>query len=134
GAHEGSGLGDRFLGHLERCSVLIHLVDGTAEDVAGAYRVIRGEIDAYGAGLGDKPELLCLNKVDALSAEERAEKTDALAAASSNKVHALSGVSGEGVKEVLRLTADEIWATRAAEREDARDPRQDAGEDEGWQP
>ncbi|PKQ02663.1 MAG: GTPase ObgE, partial [Alphaproteobacteria bacterium HGW-Alphaproteobacteria-12] len=130
GAHEGSGLGDRFLGHLERCSILIHLVDGTAEDVAGAYRVIRGEIEAYGAGLEEKPELLCLNKADALSAEERGEKMAALAAASGGNVHILSGVSGEGVKEVLRLAADEIWKTRAAEREETREAGE---EEEGWQ-
>ena len=131
GAHEGSGLGDRFLGHLERCSILIHLIDGTAADVAGAYRVIRGEIEAYGAGLEEKPELLCLNKADALSVEERGEKTAALAAASGGNVHILSGVSGEGVTEVLRLAADEIWKARTAEREEAREAGE---EEEGWQP
>ncbi len=82
GAHEGAGLGDRFLGHLERCSILIHLIDGTQEDVADAYAVIRGEIEAYGAGLEDKPEILCLNKSDALTDEERAEKKRTLEDAS----------------------------------------------------
>jgi GTP-binding protein len=71
GAHEGAGLGDRFLGHLERCRILIHLVDGTSDDVGEAYGVIRSEIEAYGAGLEEKPEILCLNKADALTPEER---------------------------------------------------------------
>ncbi|MDO9127978.1 MAG: GTPase, partial [Parvibaculum sp.] len=130
GAHEGAGLGDRFLGHLERCSILIHLVDGTAEDDAEAYHVIRGEIEAYGAGLEDKPEILCLNKADALSEEERDEKAALLAEESGSTVHILSGVSGEGVTEVLRLTADEIWKKRAAEKAEAARSE----EEEGWKP
>ncbi|MEP2861929.1 GTPase ObgE, partial [Parvibaculum sp.] len=101
GAHEGAGLGDRFLGHLERCNILIHLIDGTAEDVGEAYRVIRGEIEAYGAGLEDKPEILCLNKADALTPEEREEKTAILAEESGAQVRVISGVSGEGVTDVL---------------------------------
>ena len=129
GAHEGAGLGDRFLGHLERCSILIHLVDGTQDDVADAYAVIRGEIEAYGAGLEDKPEILCLNKADALTEEERAERKRALEEASGGTVHLLSGVSGEGVTAVLRLVADEIARNRAAER--AEDNQT---EEEGWQP
>ncbi|MBX3489522.1 GTPase ObgE [Parvibaculum sp.] len=129
GAHEGAGLGDRFLGHLERCSILIHLVDGTQEDVADAYAVIRGEIEAYGAGLEDKPEILCLNKADALTEEERAERKRALEEASGGTVHLLSGVSGEGVTAVLRLVADEIARNRAAERAE-----ENQTEEEGWQP
>src|SRR5262249_7906646 len=73
GAHEGAGLGDRFLGHVERCRVLLHLVDGTAEDVAGAYRTVRAELTEYGAGLTDKPEIVALNKIDALTKEVIAE-------------------------------------------------------------
>ncbi|MEQ8593432.1 MAG: GTPase ObgE [Parvibaculum sp.] len=129
GAHEGAGLGDRFLGHLERCSILIHLIDGTQEDVADAYAVIRGEIEAYGAGLEDKPEILCLNKSDALTDEERAEKKRTLEDASGGSVHLLSGVSGEGVTAVLRLVADEIAKNRAAER-----AAEQQTEEEGWQP
>lgn len=128
GAHEGAGLGDRFLGHLERCRILIHLVDGTAEDVAEAYRVIRGEIEAYGAGLEEKPEILCLNKADALSEEEREEKKAILAAESGGEVYVISGVSGEGVTDVLRLAADEIGIRRAEERAEETDA------EEGWQP
>ncbi|MAM96093.1 GTPase ObgE [Parvibaculum sp.] len=130
GAHEGAGLGDRFLGHLERCNILIHLIDGTAEDVGEAYRVIRGEIEAYGAGLEDKPEILCLNKADALTPEEREEKTAILAKESGTKVHVISGVSGEGVREILRLVASEI----AAKREEEKAGPAEGEEDEGWRP
>jgi len=130
GAHEGAGLGDRFLGHLERCSILIHLVDGTQDDVAEAYEVIRGEIEAYGAGLEDKPEILCLNKADALTDEDRAEKKQQLEEASGGKVQMLSGVSGEGVTAVLRLVADAIAENRARERKaEAQDE-----DEEGWKP
>src|SRR3989338_8680094 len=113
GASEGLGLGDRFLGHLERCRILIHLVDGTSDDVGEAYGVIRSEIEAYGAGLEEKPEILCLNKADALSEEEREEKKAILAAESGGEVYVISGVSGEGVTDVLRLAADEIGIRRA---------------------
>lgn len=128
GAHEGAGLGDRFLGHLERCRILIHLIDGTSDDVADAYHVIRGEIEAYGAGLEEKPEILCLNKADALTPEEREEKTAILQEESGAEVFVISGVSGEGIQNVLRLAADEIGARRAEER------AEEAEQDEGWQP
>lgn len=128
GAHEGAGLGDRFLGHLERCRILIHLIDGTQDDVADAYHIIRGEIEAYGAGLEDKPEILCLNKADALTPEERDEKTAILEEESGADVFVISGVSGEGIQNVLRLAADEIGARRAEER------AEEAEQDEGWQP
>ncbi|PKP77031.1 MAG: GTPase ObgE [Alphaproteobacteria bacterium HGW-Alphaproteobacteria-3] len=128
GAHEGAGLGDRFLGHLERCRILIHLVDGTSDDVGEAYGIIRGEIEAYGAGLEDKPEILCLNKADALTPEEREEKKAILAAESGGEVYVISGVSGEGIIGILRLAADEIGIRRAEER------AEEADEEEGWQP
>ena len=102
GAHEGAGLGDRFLRHVERCRILLHLVDGTADDVAAAWRTVRGEVAAYGNGLSDKPEILALNKADALSDEEREARRDALEAAAGRPVAVISGVSGEGVPDVLR--------------------------------
>ncbi len=102
GAHEGAGLGTRFLGHMERCAVLLHLVDGTLEDVAGAYRTIRAELAAYGHGLTAKPEIVGLNKSDAIGPREISAKTAALAAAGAAPVMALSGVTGAGVTEVLR--------------------------------
>ncbi|WP_170815338.1 GTPase, partial [Salmonella enterica] len=80
GAHEGAGIGTRFLGHVERTAVLIHLVDGTQEDVAGAWRTVRHELEAYGEGLEDKPELLALNKIDALDEETIAAKAAELEA------------------------------------------------------
>ena len=101
GAHEGAGLGDRFLGHIERCGVLLHLVDGTQDDVADAYRTVRTELQAYGHGLTAKPEIVCLNKVDALGPEERAGQRERLSAEAGAAVHLLSGVAGEGVREVL---------------------------------
>jgi GTP-binding protein len=128
GAHEGAGLGDRFLGHLERCRILIHLVDGTSDDVGEAYGVIRSEIEAYGAGLEEKPEILCLNKADALTPEEREEKKAILAAESGGEVYVISGVSGEGVTDILRLAADEVGIRRAEER------AEETEEEEGWRP
>ena len=73
GAHEGVGLGDRFLGHVERCAVLLHLVDGSQPDPAGAWRTVREELEHYGQGLAEKPELLCLNKVDAMTPQARVQ-------------------------------------------------------------
>ena len=105
GASEGLGLGTRFLGHVERCGVLLHLVDGTQDDVAGAYRIIRKELKRYDAVLGDKKEIVGLNKIDALSPEEIEEKLAALKKASRKTVYPLSTVSGQGVPAVLRA----IW-------------------------
>ena len=113
GAHEGAGLGDRFLGHIERCAVLLHLVDGTEADVAHAYRTVRGELDAYGHGLAAKPEIVCLNKVDALIEADRAERRAQLAAASGAAVRLVSGAAGQGVPEVL-AAAHRAVGNRAA--------------------
>ncbi len=102
GAHEGVGLGIKFLGHVERAGILLHLVDGTQEDVADAYKTIRKELKAYSATLAEKEEIVALNKCDALTPEEIKEKSAALKKASKKKIYAISGVSGEGVKDVLR--------------------------------
>jgi GTP-binding protein len=102
GASEGAGLGTRFLGHVERTSVLIHLVDATQEDVGQAWRTVRQELAAYGEGLGDKAEILALNKIDALDADSRREKAAELEAAAGVAPRLVSGVSGEGVTELLR--------------------------------
>jgi GTP-binding protein len=102
GANEGAGLGDRFLGHIERCAGLIHLVDGTEEDVGQAYRVIRGELAAYGAGLDAKPEIVCLNKIDALNDADKSEKLAALSKAAGRPARAISGVSGVGLQALMR--------------------------------
>jgi GTP-binding protein len=108
GASDGAGLGTRFLGHLERCKVLIHLVDGSQDDVVAAYRTVREELVAYGAGLEDKPEIVALNKVDALDEDLRTLQRDALSEAVGRPVMLVSGVSGEGVSEVLRAALLQI--------------------------
>jgi GTP-binding protein len=102
GAHEGRGLGDTFLGHVERCAVLLHLVDGTSATPAEDYRVVLRELDAYGAGLADKPRVIALNKVDALTPEEAEERAAALGRAAGAPVHRVSGATGQGAREVLR--------------------------------
>ncbi len=108
GAHEGVGLGDRFLGHAERCGAILHLIDGTGDDIAKTYKTIRAELEAYGHGLGEKFEIVALNKIDAIPANEVAKKRAALEKASGAKVFLLSGVSGKGVNDVLRAMAHEI--------------------------
>jgi GTP-binding protein len=130
GASEGAGLGTRFLGHVERSASLIHLIDGTQADVVEAWRIIRHELDAYGEGLADKTELLALNKIDALSQEEREEKSAALEAASGKRPWLVSGVSGEGVAELLRAAWAEVRKTRG-EIDDAGDDVQPVG---AWTP
>ena len=115
GAHEGAGLGDRFLGHVERCRVLLHLVDGTGEDPAAAYRTIRAELAAYGAGLADKPEVVALSKADALSEKERKKAKAALAKAAGVEPLVVSAASGEGVEAVLRLLARAIGGAKSAD-------------------
>jgi GTP-binding protein len=117
GAHEGAGLGTRFLGHVERCRVLLHLVDATADDVAVAYRVVRAELKAYGAGLEKKKEIVALSKCDALTDAVLAQKAAALRGAARKKPLLVSAVSGRGVKEVVAALAREI--ERSADKERA---------------
>jgi GTPase len=112
GAHEGAGLGTRFLGHMERCAVLLHLIDGTQEDVAEAYRTIRAELEAYGHGLTQKPEIVGLNKSDAILAEELPEKAAELADEAQAPVMTLSGATGAGVTEVLRALKAHVLEAR----------------------
>ena len=133
GAHEGLGLGDRFLGHIERCGVLLHLIDGTQEDLVEAYRTVRAELEQYGGGLAEKTEIVGLNKCDALDADMIAERKAALEKAAGAPVHALSGVSGEGVDKVLSALLAEIRLDRAARA--AEKKAGDAAEaGEGWTP
>jgi GTP-binding protein len=113
GAHEGTGLGDRFLGHVERCAVLLHLVDGAAGDVVRAWRTVRAELAAYGGGLAEKPEVLALNKADAMTPREAAARRAALARASGNQVLLVSGATGQGVDAVLHALWTRIAQARA---------------------
>ena len=108
GAHEGVGLGDRFLGHVERCSVLLHLVDGTSANFIEDYQTIIGELEAYGGDLALKPRVTALNKIDALDADERGEACAALQAVVDGPVLMMSGVSSEGVTDVLRAVRGQI--------------------------
>ena len=110
GAHEGKGIGDRFLGHVERCGVLLHLVDGAAGDIAAAYRTIRRELTAYGAGLAGKTEIVALSKADAIGAGEIEAGLAALRAAGAAGPFAVSGVSGAGIETALNRIADAIEA------------------------
>ncbi|MEM8592595.1 MAG: GTPase ObgE [Pseudomonadota bacterium] len=123
GAHEGRGIGDRFLGHVERCSALLHIVDGTCEDIAADYATIIGELEAYGGDLAGKPRITALNKIDALDADEREAARTELEKASGGRVYMMSGVAGEGVTQVLRALRTQITA-EAVDEEDA----------EPWQP
>jgi GTP-binding protein len=130
GAHEGAGLGTRFLGHIERCRVLLHLVDATGEDVAGAYRTVRAELKAYGGGLGKKKEIVALSKCDAIGSDALAEQAAALKAAARKKPLLLSAASGRGVPEALAALAREIGKAQGKERAVTR-----AGEARPrWQP
>ncbi|MBV9828858.1 MAG: GTPase ObgE [Alphaproteobacteria bacterium] len=115
GASEGAGLGTRFLGHVERCAVILHLIDATQDDVVGAYRTIRGELAGYGAGLSDKPEIVGLNKIDALDRDEVARKRRTLqrVVAKGTPVLPLSGVSGDGLQPVLGAVFTAILEARA---------------------
>jgi GTP-binding protein len=119
GASEGAGLGTRFLGHVERTAVLVHLVDATQEDVAGAWRTVRHELAAYGADLAEKPEILALNKIDALDAETIELRAAELQAAAGVAPRRISGVAGAGVTELLREAYALVRARRAATQGEA---------------
>ncbi len=114
GAHEGAGLGDRFLGHVERCAVLLHLVDGAAGNCTDAWRTVREELAAYGGGLAEKPELLVLNKTDAMTPREISARRSALQRASGQEVYLMSGATNQGVPEMLRRLMDATHTVRAA--------------------
>lgn len=129
GAHEGHGLGDRFLGHVERCRVLLHLIDATGEDVAKAYRTIRHELEAYGAGLDEKPEILVLSKADAVTKEEMAEQIKRLKRVAKKTPHAISAVSRQGIDTILR----ELLAVIDADKSQTDQPEEERPL-KAWQP
>ncbi|HZP75169.1 MAG TPA: GTPase ObgE [Pseudolabrys sp.] len=126
GAHEGVGLGDRFLGHTERCRVLLHLIDGTGEDAGAAYKVVRGELDAYGHGLTDKPEIVALSKADALTPDMLKAQVAKLKRAAKKTPLVLSSASKQGVDEVLRALLNVI--------DQARDATEPAETEAAWHP
>jgi GTP-binding protein len=127
GAHEGAGLGTRFLGHAERCRVILHLVDGTEAEIVQAYRTIREELSSYGHGLAEKPEIVVLNKVDAIAKDAIARKRRALEKACGQDVFVMSGVAGEGIDDVLKALATMVAESRTAERPALP-------QEEGWAP
>src|SRR6056297_3185027 len=127
GASEGRGLGDLFLGHVERCAVLLHLVDGTSDSIAEDYQTILHELEAYGGHLADKPRVTVLNKIDALDEEERAAARNELETASGGSVLEMSGVTREGVTDVLRALRAQIDDDRLRQRIAEDEPEQ-------WQP
>lgn len=131
GAHEGAGLGDRFLGHIERCAVLLHLVDGTQPDPGAAWRTVRAELEGYGHGLTAKPEIVALNKTDAMTPQARTARVKALERACGRPVLLISGATGEGVQEALRALADAVAKARraATETTTAGRPTTPAGDD-----
>ncbi|WP_136442477.1 GTPase ObgE [Pacificoceanicola onchidii] len=131
GAHEGRGLGDIFLGHVERSAVLLHLIDGTSGTLIEDYQTIVDELAAYGAGLAEKPRVTVLNKIDALDDEERAFLKDELEAVGAEGVMLMSGASKEGVTEVLRALRPHVEDLREAE---AKELRGDEDEDGTWMP
>jgi GTP-binding protein len=122
GAAEGAGIGDRFLGHVERTNVLLHLVDANSEDVAEAYRTVRDELDAYGAGLEDKPEVVALSKADTLDDEMLDALADELEAECGRRPLRVSAATGRGLSEVLDALIEHVDAREAqAEEVEARD-------------
>ena len=130
GAHEGAGIGDRFLGHVERCRALLHLVDGTSEHVAADYRTVREELSAYGAALEDKHEIVALSKCDALDEATQKKRAQALRRACKSDVIRLSAVSGQGVQDVLHRLAAIKGEARSAPAPAKRGARVRAG----WRP
>ncbi len=127
GAADGAGLGTRFLGHVERCAALLHLVDGTEEKPGAAYKTVRRELEAYDASLIDKPEIVALNKIDALDPETLKKRRDALRRACGKPVMLISGVSGKGVRDVLYKLNDIIQG-----RDHNEEDVEETGE--AWQP
>jgi Predicted GTPase len=123
GASEGRGLGDQFLGHVERCSVLLHLVDGTSSTITRDYRTIIGELEAYSEALAAKPRITALNKIDALDPKTLSSRKRSLEKAVGGPVYLMSGVSRQGVTEVLRA----LWAQISDDRRKEEDV-------EPWQP
>jgi GTP-binding protein len=112
GAAEGAGIGDRFLGHVERCKLLLHLVDAAGEDPVNAWRVVRGELESYGAGLADKPELVALSRSDLVEPKALAKVEQALAKASGTRPSVISAASGDGLDPLLDAILDRLGPER----------------------
>ena len=123
GAHSGAGLGDRFLGHVERCAVLLHIIDGMEEDVTDRWRTIRDELKSYGNGLAEKPEIIALNKSDSIGSAEMELKRQNLEIISGSDVFVISGIAREGTHEVL----SKLWIEIERHRTDIKTSGRKAG-------
>jgi len=137
GAHEGQGLGYRFLGHVERCATILHVIDATGEDIAYAYTTIRKELEEYGEGLADKKEIIALNKIDALDDELVEMLTEELKAVTKSPIMPISGVSGQGVDLLLRALLANVEDVRKEEKDrDEKEARGIIADDaeETWSP
>ena len=132
GAAEGAGVGDRFLGHIERCRVLIHLIDIQGTDPAEALEIIEEELEAYGGGLDEKPRLIVLNKIDLVDAELVKAFTNELKAAGAGRVFAISGATGKGMDKLLNAVIEHLPAATVTERPSGE--REEADEDPVWSP
>lgn len=132
GAAEGAGVGDRFLGHIERCRVLIHLIDIEGTDPAEALEIIEEELEAYGGGLDEKPRLIVLNKIDLVDAELVKMFTKELKAAGAGQVFAISGATGKGMDKLLNAVIEHLPAATVTERPSGE--REEADEDPVWSP
>ncbi len=129
GAADGAGIGDRFLGHIERCQVLLHLVDANDEDVATSYRIVQDELEAYGAGLADKPIVLALNKVDTIDVELIDALSHELRDASGQDVYPLSAAGGTGLEPVLDILLEHLGGV-----EDQTIPAAEPEDEAPWSP
>ena len=127
GAHEGAGIGDRFLGHIERCEIILHLIDALSEDPAKDYEIVRHELEAYGSGIEGKSELIALSKCDAITEQDLTEKVEQLEMATGKQVFTLSAVSGLNIKDTLIKLAAII-------REKRRAAREETSEKQSWRP
>lgn len=137
GAHEGHGLGDRFLGHIERCTTILHMIDGTGEDVVHAYKTIRHELKSYGGGLSEKPEVIGLNKCDALDSELIEMLSEELRHVTQAPIVPISAVTHFGVEPMLRALLKNIDHAKDEEkREEARPDytEEEESRDNGWSP
>ncbi|WP_100260717.1 GTPase ObgE [Qipengyuania seohaensis] len=134
GAAEGAGIGDRFLGHIERCRVLIHLIDIAGDDPADAYRTVNAELEAYGAGLLDKPQLVVLNKLDLADKELGTAFADELLAAGAEKVFSISGATGAGIEELMDAVLSYLPDRTSTETKAAPVDDTDADDASDWSP
>jgi len=134
GAHEGAGIGDRFLGHIERCALLVHLLDATGEDPVAAYHTVRHELEAYGAGITDKREIVVINKIDSADEETIQTLSDELEAIVGHKPYRLSGATQEGLKPVLSAVWDAVFQRREEEKRLKEEAEREARGESGWTP